>query len=979
MDDLIVEFLTETNESLGELDLDLVNLEQNPNDKELLSNIFRLMHTIKGTCGFLGLPRLETVAHRAENVLGKFRDGKLEVTPYYVTLIFESLDVIRHIVSEMEETGSEPDGDDSELIEKLDAVYEGRDSGNGDITPKDGGGTALNASGEKDADADMVPSDDGVAFIEDTPYIDAETGEPIDFEPVPAPSLQAQKEADVVNEGSGETTTQASSEEQQPAPAPSAPEKKEKTQAKPAGDDGDDAKTSGKPLTNQTLRVNVDVLENLMTMVSELVLTRNQLLQILRTQNDSEFASPLQNLNHAVSELQEGVMKTRMQPVGNAWSKLPRIIRDLSMELGKKIDLVMKGKETELDKQVLEMIKDPLTHMVRNSGDHGIETPAERLAAGKEETGTIILNAYHEGGHIVIEISDDGKGLNTAKIKEKILANGLVSADELEEMQDHHIHQFIFNAGLSTAEKVTSVSGRGVGMDVVKTNIEKIGGSIELKSEEGKGSTFYIKIPLTLAIVSAMIVESAGEKFAIPQLAVQELVLVSERDATKIETIKGSPFFRLRDKLLPLVTLSEILKLDRPKSSVSVAPVASASPPVSEELEEDGETAVVEPETPEVFEQMVSEESSMGQYIVVTNVGSSSFGVIVDKVFDMEEIVVKPVASIFKDLNLFSGNTILGDGNVIMILDPAGISSASGEATSSEAVDDEAEAVVGGASQDKTAMLLFSVGDETPKALPLSVISRLEEIDLSDVEHTGTHSVIQYDGKLMPLIPFDSSTDLKGEGKKPIMVFEDEDSAMGLVVDKILDITEEYIDMQLMDTKDHLVGSTIIEGKATDVIDLGFYLKKASSNWFKQRTGHGDEDFIGGDADIASKRVLLVDDSQFFRNMIAPLLRSVGYDVDVSNDPVEALSLRETGRKYDVIVSDIEMPQMNGFEFAQEVNSEGSSWKNVPMIAMTSHATPNDIKRGEECGFKQYIAKFDRDTLLDTMRKTLGSQAGDTA
>jgi len=529
MDDLITEFLTETSESLQELDIDIVQLEQNPNDTNLLSKIFRLMHTIKGTCGFLGLPRLEGVAHKAEDVLGLFRDGVLEVTPDYVTLILESIDRIKLIVAGIEETGSEPEGSDEELKQKLQAIYEDSQGGpaeqftNEDIMEAGSAAAAISNLAAGETPADNSPTDT--------------SNEPI-FEPVTAEAMEAEM-------------TTPPNEEQTPA-APTA----EETAQAAASENG----PKDSVVAAQSLRVNVDVIENLMTMVSELVLTRNQLLQTLRTHTDSDFATPLQRLNHVVSDLQEGVMKTRMQPVGNAWAKLPRIIRDISLELNKKIDLEMLGQDTELDRQVLEMIKDPLTHMVRNSADHGIELPAERAAAGKPEMGRIRLNSYHEGGHIIIEIADDGKGLSTERIAQKIIANRLATQEEVANMSSQQIQQFIFKAGFSTAEKVTSVSGRGVGMDVVRTNIERIGGSIEMKSVEGKGTTFMIKIPLTLAIISALIVESANERFALPQLAVRELVMTSTDGDNRIETIKGTPVFRLRNKLLPLVSLRHLMK-----------------------------------------------------------------------------------------------------------------------------------------------------------------------------------------------------------------------------------------------------------------------------------------------------------------------------------------------------------------------------------------------------------------------------------
>ncbi len=651
MDDLLSEFLTETSENLAVLDVELVKLEQNPNDTELLGNIFRLVHTVKGTCGFLGLPRLESVAHAGENVLGKVRDGELEVTADAVSLILECLDRIRSIMSDLEATGSEPQGDDSGLIKRLNAFADGGSAaapapvapaapvasvvslqaarpskphgGSPSIYEQLGGMGTIDAmvevlfnrllgdlrlkhffdgtnidllqgrirdylgkiTGGPDGfgDNDLKPAHARVCSLglNDTQF-DAFAGHAqaaMNALEVPAGvgamlmSMVFSVRDEVVGraapgEGIASLTdmpAKASAPVAEPEPEPVLPQatvtelhkpevKVEKPAAKAASENSENKDSS---VANQTIRVNVDLLENLMTMVSELVLTRNQVLQILRKHKDSEFAAPLQRLNHVTSELQEGVMKTRMQPIGNAWAKLPRLIRDLSHELKKKIDLVMIGQETELDRQVLEMIKDPLTHMVRNSADHGLEIPEERRKAGKAEIGKVTLNAYHEGGHIIIEISDDGRGLALSKIKAKAIQNGLASETEMEAMSEQQIQQFIFKPGFSTAAKVTSVSGRGVGMDVVKTNIEKIGGTVEMRSTEGKGTTFIIKIPLTLAIVSALIVECGGERFAIPQISVVELVRASSTGELKVEKIKDTPVLRLRNRLLPLVSLRD--------------------------------------------------------------------------------------------------------------------------------------------------------------------------------------------------------------------------------------------------------------------------------------------------------------------------------------------------------------------------------------------------------------------------------------
>ena len=957
MDDLIVEFITETNESLEELDMDIVNLEKNPNDKDLLGKIFRLMHTIKGTCGFLSLPRLEKVAHHAENVLGRFRDGDLEVTSEYVTLIFESIDQIKFIVCEIEEKGSEPEGDDSELIAKLDAAYEGKSLSDSKIEevnekPSESTGNIAPAP-ETTASTDNDDEKEEKDIIVEIKEKELAPGD-VSMDELEAAFAAAPGMDGIVNPADLEKEKK----EAAPPPPPPPPPKKEEPETKKA-----------KTPPAQTLRVNVDVLEDLMTMVSELVLTRNQLLQITRAEGDTPFTTPLQRLNHVVSELQEGVMKTRMQPIGNAWSKLPRIIRDLSLELDKKINLEMRGQDTELDRQVLEMIKDPLTHMVRNSGDHGIEIPEDRLAAGKPETGTILLEAYHEGGHIVIKISDDGKGLAEDKIKEKIIANGLATPEELEEMSSQQIQQFIFKAGFSTAEKVTSVSGRGVGMDVVRTNIEKIGGAIELKSVEGQGSVFTIKIPLTLAIVHALIVESSGEKFAIPQLAVKELVMASTHGENSIEYIKGAPVFRLRESLLPLVLLNEVLGLPSTSSPLTESTTEKDSSDIecSEEntLKEDNQECNSD-----------NNIESKNLYIVVADVGGYEFGIIVDKVFDTEEIVVKPVAEILKNLELFSGNTILGDGSVIMILDPNGIANASGSITNNDMSNSEYQEQQHKPDSDKkTSLLLFSTGDTTPKAVPLSLIARLENVKGSEVEYSSGQMLVQYRDTLMPLVPFNSNIKMEDDKDSPVLVFADKVQSMGIIVDEIIDIIEEKIDIQLGSSQSGLIGSAIINGQATDVVDIAHFLNNINKNWFKDHdnTPFG-EGIDAADAGKTKKRVLLVDDSPFFRNMLTPLLSVAGYEVTTLDGPTSALKLRENGIVFDIIISDIEMPDMNGFEFAQHVNSEGSQWLNTPMVALSSHATPKDIERGMKVGFTNYVAKFDKDTLLNTISQTLTNE-----
>src|SRR5438552_24951 len=658
MDDLLREFLTETSESLDTVDNQLVRFEQEPNNAKILDNIFRLVHTIKGTCGFLGLPRLEALAHAGETLMGKFRDG-MPVTADAVSLILSSIDRIKEILGGLEATETEPEGSDEDLIVKLhDMVEHGmRAMAAGAAAAPVVAAAAAKPPATHGTLVDQTlerPLRPGEVSLDELERAFRETSTEI------APAHAAKAAAPAAK------SVAAGAAEQ---PAPSA--KDQKMSAKRSVVEMVEASDNDR-VANQSIRVNVDTLEHLMTMVSELVLTRNQLLEISRRNEDTEFKVPLQRPSNVTAELQEGVMKTRMQPIGNAWQKLPRIVPDLSGELGKQIELEMHGADTELDRQVLDLIKDPLTHMVRNSADHGLETPAERAASGKPEQGTIRLSAYHEGGHIIICIADNGRGLNTERIKAKAVSSGLVTEAELEKMTEAQIHKFIFAPGFSTAAAVTSVSGRGVGMDVVRTNIDQIGGTIDIKSVAGEGSSVTIKIPLTLAIVSALIVEAGGDRFAIPQLSVVELVRARANSEHRIERIKDTAVLRLRNKLLPLMHLKKLLKIDDGSSS--------------------------DPEN---------------GFIVVTQVGSQTFGIVVDGVFHTEEIVVKPMSTKLRHIDMFSGNTILGDGAVIMIIDPNGIAKALAASGSSAHEADAAQQT--GHVEKTVSLLVFRAGSQQPK------------------------------------------------------------------------------------------------------------------------------------------------------------------------------------------------------------------------------------------------------------------------
>ncbi len=940
MDDLIGEFITETSESLGTLDVELVKLEQNPNDKNILSNIFRLVHTIKGTCGFLGLPRLEAVAHSGENILGKIRDGEIEADTDTISVVLQSIDQIKYLIEYLAEHGEEPAGDDAQLIATLQAYIEQADASA--QTPAE----AQKAKPQPAADADKItqslPETEGGldrevldelerAFREAVPTVDGGGA-------VPPPQAEVAAEATQAAAAPAVPVEQPATSAETPAAAKPRPAGQEANKARDkaiqeglAADAKDKEGGGSSNLANQSIRVNLSVLENLMQMVGELVLTRNQLLQIVRNRDDSELKTPLQHLSQITTELQEGVMKTRMQPIGNAWAKFPRLIRDLSHDLGKKIELHMEGAETELDRQLLELIKDPLTHMVRNSCDHGLELPHERLDTGKPEMGTVTLRAYHEGGHIIIEIADNGRGVNIERVKRKVIENGLEDPDELEKMSDEQIMQFIFCAGFSTAEKVTSVSGRGVGMDVVRTNIEKIGGTVELSSTPGYGSTFHIKIPLTLAIVSVLIVESGGERFALPQINVLELVRSASDSDYQIEQINQASVLRLRDKLLPLLNLSEALHL----------------PPVVRE--------------PSELDIELGDNDLEEQYIVVCKVGGTQFGIVVDRIFDTEEIVVKPVNSLLKHIAFYSGNTILGDGRVIMILDPNGLARHLGNAEAT-ARSEEDKTDQHNKQERLVSFLLFKTEGGAPKAVPLELVSRLEEIETKDIEYSGDMPVIQYRDDLMRLTALHDKK-IPDKPDCEVIVFTYDSKIAGLMVDEIMDIVEAPLQVKLTSEDDAYIGSMVIGGRTTDVVDVGYLLREMI-----------DEEALEA-LQLSYKpdnyRLMLVEDSIFFRKLTIPFLSKLGHHVNGFADAKAALqALREGKETYDVIVTDIEMPEMDGFEFAQEVRSN-PEWDDIPVIAFTSTINQQFIERGREIGMQDFILKTDREELVQSISKLL--------
>jgi two-component system chemotaxis sensor kinase CheA len=829
MDELLADYLAETTENLAALDEALLKLERLPGDAETLAVVFRLVHTIKGTSGFLNVPRIGKVAHAAEDLLSALREPERPATPAVITLVLAAIDRIKEIVAAVAVHEVEPTGHDAPLLGMLQAAQ------------------------IRLATADL---DDPVAW-----HNQAED----------APANQ----------------------------------------------------------TTQSIRVNVTALENLMTLVSELVLTRNQLLQIARGDGDSRFNAPLQRLSHLTSDLQEGVMKTRMQPIRHAWSTFPRMVRDLAAELGKQIAIDMRGEDTELDRHVLELIRAPLAHMIRNCADHGLEIPAARIRAGKPAHGTIRLNSFHEGGTIVIEVGDDGAGLPTEKIRDRAIARQLVSASEVAAWGERQLHRLIFMPGLSTAASVTAVSGRGVGMDVVQTNIEQLGGTVEVNSQSGSGVTFTARIPLTLAIISALVLEAGGQRFALPQTCIAELVRVetdTNVDAThpSVDQVDGTPVLRLREKLLPLVSLARLLGLEP------------------------------------------SSRKGGQMTIVVAQLGGLIAGLLVDQVFDTEEIVVKPASRLLRHIQVFSGNTILGDGSVIMILDPGGLSRAIGRPSPvAQSQISKPPPTITERSGDRAAMLLVRLATaENQVAVPLGLVSRIESIARGAIQIRQGEMVTQYRDYLMPLV---SPASRYPDGDPlPVLIFSERGRSVGLIVAEIVDVVEDQLTIELTSQRPGLLGTALILGQITDVLDTAHWLVRGRDDWFTPSRSAGTE---------TGTRLLVVEDSAFFRQLLLPALSASGYHVTAVDSASKALALRDghDPASFDAIISDVDMPGIDGLQFARRLR-EGGRWSATPLIALSGRCNEADIARGSAAGFDEYVGKFDRVALLAALQRRLAPQ-----
>ncbi len=765
--EIVQDFLVESNENLDRLDRELVSLEKNPSDTEALAGVFRTIHTVKGTCGFLGFNKLEKVAHAGENLLTLLRDGRLKLTSEIATSLLSMVDAIRAMLTAVQTTGQDGESDYPELLETLQRLQASAPANGGPAAPA----TPPQVSKPAETPVEVVAQSPVPVGNGQTPSNAVTTVAPDS----PADAASAQPPA---SDGKGAASVETSNA--------------------PAKADAPTAFGAAAPL--ETIRVGVNLLDKLMTLVGELVLARNQLLQFSNSLEDTNLQGVSQRMNLIATELQEEVMKTRMQPIGNIWNQFPRTVRDVALSCGKEARIEMEGKETELDKTIIEAIKDPLTHLVRNSVDHGIELPEDRVKGGKDRVGRLMLRAFHEGGQVNIEIIDDGAGLNRDRIRQKAVERGLATAEQARRLSDREIYNLIFLPGFSTAQKVTNVSGRGVGMDVVKTNVEKIGGTVDVQSKPGQGTTVRIKIPLTLAIIPALVVTCAKQRFAIPQVNLTELVQAeSGADATrKIEMVHGTPVYRLRGRLLPLLYLDEELQ-----------------------IHSNGKAA---------------KEDGAAINIVVLQAGERQFGLVVDEINDTQEIVVKPLRKQLKGIKTFAGASIMGDGKIALILDVMGVAQRSGvvsEARDRSLAEKATEMVEKAA--DKQTFLLFVGPGDARMALPITALDRLEEMPTSQVEHSGRQWVAQYRGRILPLIHLRHALEERrhggrvpveeGEGSISVLVCHTEGESVGIVVERILDIVEDAAEMRYPASRAGVLYSAAINGRVTELLDIPALLR----------------------------------------------------------------------------------------------------------------------------------------------------------
>ncbi len=929
-------FIEESLEHLADIENDLLAIEEGGADidVDLVNKVFRAAHSIKGGAGFMGLTVIQDLAHATENVLGLIRSEKLIPSPEIVNILLLSSDQLQQLIENIE---SSNDADISTNVSALNQIYE---------------------TGGAPAAAPPTPE------------------EPLQEKPEPEPVMETEPEPEPEEEPAAQM------------PAPAAPEPASRLTASSG-----ETKTTAKPETS--IRVAVSLLDQLMNLAGELVLSRNQLLQSISSGGEARSAEAVgQRIDLVTSELQEAIMLTRMQPIGNVFNKFPRVVRDLSKKLGKQIELNIVGKDVELDKTIIEAINDPLTHLVRNSVDHGIESPQDRIRKGKDGKGLIVLKAFHAAGQVVIEIDDDGKGINGEVLVESALKKGLITKDQSQVMSEKEKINLILLPGFSTAQKVTDVSGRGVGMDVVKTNLDQLGGSIEIESEVDKGSTISIKLPLTLAIIPCQIIMTGGERYAIPQVNLEELLRIpAAKIKDRIERVGDAEVVRLRGNLLPLIRMADVLDIDRtyynpveevtePDRRHNIADRRSKASPLFRDRDS------VQERQPDADEQTAAlrtnperrTSSASALNIVVVSTGVMKYGLIVDQLQDSEEIVIKPLGRHLQQCQGYAGATIMGDGRIALILDVsslarmAGLTSLDGSERAAELADAAKDAIT--KLKDKQALLTFSSSPNEHFGVPLSQVERIEKIKHTDIEDVGGRRVMKYRGGSLPLVSIDEVAmvmPIEDQEDLLVLVFHLSGKDIGLLATGPIDaieISTDIDDITLRQTG--IMGSTIISGNTTMLIDIFEIVQTVSPEWFADADAASYREDQGGPAPT----ILIVEDSNFFRNQVKGYMEEPGFNVLEAEDGVEAWQIVEKHfNEITMVVTDIEMPNMNGFELSEKIKRH-PTYSSLPIIALTTLASDEDVKQGAAVGIDEYHIKLDKERLMESVHRIVKDKTG---
>lgn len=925
----VAEFFSESEEILQRFSSCLSKIEkEKSSDSATIDSLYRDMHTMKGSAQLFGFTQIGQIAHAIEASLEPIRRLKLLIPPRLIDSLFKCVDLIERLLKDPESKLGSLQKFEAEIQKQVSLLIdESLKSFGGDLTLMKE--CSVVSEGNEVFFKEISGGVAGVTVVADVSLLT----------PLNRKLTASEKSEENIMKHNTVSPSEAEGAETSSLPAAS----------------GKEESNAASSEANSTVRIQVSLLDKLMNLVGEMVLVRNQVLQYSQKSEDFELLNLSQRLDLVTSELQADVMKTRMQPIGSVLGKFQRIVRDLAKDLGKEVEMTVVGGETELDKTLLEAIKDPLTHIIRNSCDHGLETSEERVKSGKPSAGRITVRAFHEGGQVIIEIMDDGRGLNFKRILEKALEKKIISQEKALTLTDKEIGNLIFAPGFSTAEHVTAVSGRGVGMDVVKTNLEKVGGQVDLQSEPKRGMTIRLRIPLTLAIVPALIIKTGSESFAIPQVKLSELVRVdSDGVGPKIELLQGKPVLRLRGQLLALVNLGELLGIA----------------------------------------QQGQQAEGTSANIVVLNGEKDTFGLIVDEIRDTADIVVKPITSFLKKLSVYSGATIMGDGKVSLILDISGIAQTAHLFQNANRKDFAAASAL--VKENKKAhaietqdFLFFRLNTDETFCAPLCLVNRLEEFAQKDIEHSGLQRIVKYRDSILPLI---SLTEILNPIKIPqvtdkaipdtvsVIVVQKKNRLFGLEVAEIIDISnvKNTIEDSVKESRG-ILGSIIVDDGIATVVDvLGIVdgvlgIEKKSSNGLEKSS---KKDLNSDDLPSLSGHVLFAEDTVFFVKQVKKVLSGWGLQITHAADGQEAWKILNSAKpgEFQFVLSDIEMPNLNGFELAEKIR-EDSRYKNLPLIALTTRFRDADRERGVKVGFTKYLEKLRSDQLYEAITEILGRRS----